>query len=225
MVDTRILGRQSFFGPSSSQSLHDFSKHMENQSAEEDFTCTVCVKAVRLCDRVKHQKLHDILKHTRLRNVFTQQSQRSGEMKFACVGSLQFGKRWGCGTRFAEAEDLAKHISSEVGWACIRPLLEEGTADRIIGLAFWAEKFPALLDIDPSQYLISGRWTAHSTRMTIKLPEIDLRSFSPTTTKADLFALCEKLLSNADALDGADRPQYSVHLNPSDQSITIVRAK
>ena len=47
-----------------------------------------------------------------------------------CKGLLKAGKNWGCGRRFARADALGRHFRSEAGRVCIRPLLDEETAER-----------------------------------------------------------------------------------------------
>jgi len=75
--------------------------------------CTICGKAfARQHDRKRHEGLH------------------SGEKKFVCRGNLKAGGTWGCGRRFARADALGRHFRSEAGRVCIRPLLDEETAER-----------------------------------------------------------------------------------------------
>ncbi|KAH6871775.1 hypothetical protein B0T10DRAFT_568076 [Thelonectria olida] len=75
---------------------------------KQAFVCSVCGKAfARQHDRQSHESLH------------------SGDKKFVCKGDLKAGGQWGCGRRFVRADALGRHLRSEIGYICIKPLVHE----------------------------------------------------------------------------------------------------
>ncbi|KAJ6436064.1 hypothetical protein O9K51_11412 [Purpureocillium lavendulum] len=75
---------------------------------ERPFKCSVCSKAfARQHDRKRHERLH------------------LGEKRFVCRGALKAGGKWGCGRAFSRVDALARHLRSDLGSECIRPLFDQ----------------------------------------------------------------------------------------------------
>ncbi|OAQ59281.1 zinc finger, c2H2 type domain-containing protein [Purpureocillium lilacinum] len=87
---------------------YNLRSHLRTHKNERPYKCNVCSKAfARQHDRKRHERLH------------------LGQMRFVCRGDLELGGQWGCGRAFSRDDGLARHLRSDIGSECIRPLLDQ----------------------------------------------------------------------------------------------------
>ncbi|ODV89975.1 hypothetical protein CANCADRAFT_43665 [Tortispora caseinolytica NRRL Y-17796] len=94
---------------------YNLNSHMLTHTKDRPFKCKYCTKEfTRAHDRRRHELLHE------------------GVKRFHCGGELSDGGKWGCGATFARSDALARHLKSEKGRQCIRPLQEDEERLRAI---------------------------------------------------------------------------------------------
>ncbi|KAJ6445010.1 hypothetical protein O9K51_03412 [Purpureocillium lavendulum] len=96
---------------------YNLRSHLRTHNNERPFECSVCGKAfARQHDRKRHERLH------------------LGEKQFICRGDLELGRQWGCGRAFSRVDGLARHLRSDMGSECIRPLFDQEYEQQRRGL-------------------------------------------------------------------------------------------
>ena len=87
---------------------YNMRSHLRTHSNERPFECSVCSTAFA--------RQHDLKRHERL---------HLGEKRFVCRGALEAGGKWGCGRAFSRVDALTRHLRSDLGSECIRPLFDQ----------------------------------------------------------------------------------------------------
>lgn len=120
---------------------YNLKSHMKTHSNDKPFKCSLCGKRfARSHDRKRHESLH------------------AGEKNFKCEGLLKDGiTSWGCGKKFARADALARHFRTEIGWLCIKPLMDEAKeSEKKEALEQLAMHPPIMTSQLPPPYVRSG---------------------------------------------------------------------
>lgn len=106
--------------------------------------CSHCSRRfTRALDLRKHLRMHELPRSCAVcgKGYATQRDLKRHEYShavrepepsyFVCEGSLKAGGgRWGCGRRFTRRNNLARHLKTEAGRSCIKPLLDEEAMEQ-----------------------------------------------------------------------------------------------